>query len=199
MQIKICGITQMEDALLAQELGAQALGFIFYPLSKRFIPPENAANIIKNLSIFTNKVGVFVNEDPEFINDIASAVGLTTVQLHGAETPQVLEKINFPVIKSFRVDTGFDFTQIEPYNNYNILLDTYSDTELGGTGQSFDWHIIPKRIRSKIILAGGISAENIKMILREIHPLAVDLSSSVESKPGIKDPQKLRAFFAQLK
>jgi phosphoribosylanthranilate isomerase len=198
MQVKICGITNLEDALLSQDLGAHALGFIFYPRSQRFIPPEQAANIIKQLSIFTHKVGVFVNEIPEYINDMAGAIGLSAVQVHGEETPQLLEKINYPIIKSFRVNPEFDFSELLPYNKYTILLDTYSEKEIGGTGTVFNWQIIPKEIRSEIILAGGVSSENIEQIYQEINPLAVDLSSSVESSPGIKDPKKLLHFFKKI-
>jgi len=198
MQVKICGITNVEDALLSQELGANALGFIFYPKSKRFIPPERAANIIRKLSIFTYKVGVFVNENSEYINDMAGAIGLSAVQVHGEGSPQMLEKINYPIIKSFRVNQGFDFSQLLPYDKYTILLDTYSDKEMGGTGITFNWQIIPKEIRSKIILAGGVSADNIEKIYKEINPLAIDLSSSVETSPGKKDPTKLETFFSKL-
>ncbi len=144
MQVKICGITNVADALLCQELGAHALGFIFYPKSKRFIPPEKATDIINQLSLFTNKVGVFVDEEPDFINDMAKAVGLTSVQVHSEETPEILEKINYPVIKSFRVDPVFDFTQLAPYEKHTLLLDTYSDKEFGGTGTTFNWQKIPE-------------------------------------------------------
>ena len=182
----------------ARGLGAHALGFIFYPISKRFIPPERAADIIRKLSVFTYKVGVFVDEEAGYINDMAEAVGLSAVQVHGEETPQMLEKINLPVIKSFRVDPEFDFSQLTPFRRHTILLDTYSEKELGGTGITFDWQIIPEEMRSEIILAGGVSSENIKKIYREVNPLAVDLSSSVEITPGKKDPAKLESFFARI-
>ncbi len=197
MQVKICGITNIEDALLCQKYGANALGFIFYPESKRFIPPERAADIIKQLSIFTIRVGVFVNEETEHINDMAEAVGLSAVQLHGEETPEMLEKIRYPLIKSFRVKTGFDFSQISSYKKYTILLDTYAEAEHGGTGTAFDWRIIPADLRSKIILAGGVSSENIEKIYDEVNPAAVDLSSSLEISPGKKDPSKLKTFFSK--
>jgi phosphoribosylanthranilate isomerase len=198
MQVKICGITNIEDALLCQRLGANALGFIFYPRSTRFIPPEKAINIIRRLSVFTIKVGVFVNEESEYINDMAEAIGLSAVQVHGEETLQMLEEIKFPVIKSFRVDPEFDFSQLSPYDRHTILLDTYSERELGGTGTTFNWKLIPEEIRTKIIVAGGVSGENIENIYREINPLAVDLSSSVEISPGKKDPEKLESFFNKI-
>jgi phosphoribosylanthranilate isomerase len=198
MQVKICGITNVADALLCQELGAHALGFIFYPKSKRFIPPDKATAIIKQLSIFTNKVGIFVNEESDYINDMAKALGLSAVQLHGDETAEMLEKIHTPIIKSFRVDPEFDFSQLSPYRKQTILLDTYSVKELGGTGATFNWQKIPEKIRSKIIIAGGISSDNIDKIYNEVRPLAVDLSSSVEVSPGIKDHAKLIAFFTKM-
>ena len=198
MQVKICGITNVADALLCQELGAHALGFIFYPKSKRFIPPEKATDIINQLSLFTNKVGVFVDEEPDFINDMAKAVGLTSVQVHSEESPDMLERIDYPIIKSFRISPGFDFTQITPFEKHTLLLDTYSEKELGGTGTTFDWQIIPEEVRSNIILAGGVSLENIEKIYYEIKPMAVDLSSSIEVSPGKKDSAKLETFFAKL-
>ena len=195
MRVKICGITNLEDALTCQELGADALGFIFYNKSKRFIPPAKAAEIVRNLSPFIMKVGVFVNESPEIINQIADDVKLNAVQLHGEESPEFLKMIPFQVIKSFRINNGFDFSILDNYKNAWYLFDSFSEKEYGGTGKSFNWNIIPEDIRSKIILAGGVSSDNITEIYHKIKPAAVDISSSLELEPGKKDKGKVEQFF----
>ena len=198
MKIKICGITNSDDALFCESIGADALGFIFFRKSKRYIKPELAKNIITRLSPFTMKVGVFVNESVDFINKTASELNLNAVQLHGEESPDIIEKINLPVIKSFRINNEFDFSILEKYSNNSFLFDTYSDSGYGGTGEVFNWKLIPEEIKSKIILAGGISIDNIADIFTNIKPAAVDLSSSLESEPGKKDKDKVKEFFKKI-
>lgn len=198
MKVKICGITNLNDALLCQSSGADALGFIFYPESKRYIPPEDALKIITNLSPFIMKVGVFVNELPDKINSIASKLKLNAVQLHGDETPETASKINYPVIKSFRITEQFDFSILQEYKNIYPLLDAYSKKQYGGTGISFNWEMIPEQYKNKIILAGGVSSDNIEEIMRDVKPAAVDLSSSLESEPGMKDKGKVTEFFRKV-
>jgi phosphoribosylanthranilate isomerase len=198
MKIKVCGITNIEDALRAEMLGADALGFIFYNKSKRYIEPEKTKNITKELSPFTTKVGVFVNETPELINKFSEESGINVVQLHGDEELNITSKILFPVLKAFRVDDYFDFKQLENYSDYPILLDAHSNSEYGGTGQKFNWELIPNDIRSKIILAGGVSTENLEFIFNEIKPTGIDISSSLESEPGKKDKQKMEEFFKKV-
>jgi phosphoribosylanthranilate isomerase len=195
MKVKICGITNLKDALLCQELGADALGFIFYNKSKRFISADKAAEISKNLSPFIMKVGVFVNESAEVINQITKKVKLNAVQLHGEEEPEFLKMIPLQVIKSFRINNGFDFSILHTYPNAWYLLDSFSETAYGGTGKSFNWDIIPEGIRSNIILAGGVSSVNIEEIYYKIKPAAVDVSSSLETEPGKKDIEKVKQFF----
>ncbi len=195
MKVKVCGITNLNDALLCQSLGADALGFIFYPKSKRFISPEDALKIINNLSPFVMKVGVFVNELPEIINGIAAKLKLNAVQLHGDETPETASKINYSVIKSFRITEEFDFGMLNEYKNVYPLLDAYSGKQYGGTGNQFNWDIIPESLKNKIILAGGVSFDNIEEIVKDIKPAAVDLSSSLENEPGKKDKEKVTEFF----
>lgn len=199
MRIKICGITNLNDALMCEKLGADALGFIFYTKSKRFVEPEIVKEITKQLSVFTIKVGVFVNERPEIINIIAKQAGLNLIQLHGNETPELIELINLPVIKALRVDDNFDFNLLNNFKNSKILLDTYSTTDYGGTGKAFNWNIIPGEIRSKVIISGGISYENVKMLIKEINPYAIDVSSSLEELPGKKSELKVKEFFDQIK
>ena len=195
MKVKICGITNLDDALVCQELGADALGFIFYNKSKRFISTTKAAEIVKNLSPFIMKVGVFVNESPDTINRTASEVKLNAVQLHGDEDPEFLKKIPYQIIKSFRINNGFDFSVLHTYQNAWYLFDSFSEKAYGGTGRSFDWNVIPEGIRSNIILAGGVSSENIEDIYYKIKPAAVDVSSSLELEPGKKDIEKVEQFF----
>ncbi|MEW6655086.1 MAG: phosphoribosylanthranilate isomerase [Bacteroidota bacterium] len=197
-KVKVCGITNIEDALLCCKLGADALGFIFYEQSKRNIDFEKAFSIINELPAFVSKVGVFVNELPITINHIAQSIGLTHVQLHGKEDQFHINKVNHPVIKAIRVKRNFDFSIINLFSGCTILLDTFSDKEIGGTGLTFDWNIIPLELRSKVILAGGISSNNIEHIITNIKPQAVDVSSSLESESGKKDIKKVYEFFSVL-
>jgi phosphoribosylanthranilate isomerase len=205
LRIKICGITNPEDALICEELGADALGFIFYEKSKRYIAPEKVRKIIKNLSPFIVKTGVFVNENPNVINEIALTTGLNVVQLHGDENPESLKEIKFPIIKSFRINNGFDSSILTAYKNATYLFDSYlpagqagSEIEYGGTGKTFDWKLIPGELKSKIILSGGIASNNIEEIYKNIKPAAVDLSSSLESEPGKKKKEKVEEFFKKI-
>jgi len=198
VKVKICGITNIEDALLCEKLGADALGFIFYNKSKRYLTPNSASDIIKQLSPFTLKVGVFVNEASEIINSISKTAGLNIVQLHDDEKPQQLTEINLPIIKVFRVNDDFDFSVLTEYKNCFYLLDNYSNDQYGGTGSTFNWDLIPKHLTDKIILSGGVSSSNIREIITEIKPYAVDVSSSLEEYPGKKNKNKLVEFFNNL-
>jgi len=195
MKIKVCGITNVEDALMCEYYGANALGFIFYEKSSRYVSPGTVSEIISYLSPFTMKVGVFVNESVENIDQVIHNIKLNAIQLHGDESPQMIENISIPVIKSFRVEEGFKFSILSKYNNAAYLLDTFSPDKLGGTGESFNWDLIPDDLRSKIILAGGVSSDNIEYIHKKIRPAAVDLSSSLEKEPGKKDEKKVEEFF----
>jgi len=195
MRVKICGITNINDASICCDLGADALGFVFYKKSKRFINYSTAEKIIKYLPAFIAKVGVFVDNNVEEINQISQKIGLTHIQLHGNEDIDFASQIILPVIKSFRIDEQFDFKKLHEYKNCEFLLDSFSHEALGGTGKSFNWNLIPKNLRDKIILAGGVSIENIEYIYKNIQPQAVDLSSSVEIKPGKKSHKKLKEFF----
>jgi phosphoribosylanthranilate isomerase len=195
MRVKICGITNLNDALLCSQLGADALGFIFYEKSERNITYSKAEEIIKQLPPFIVKVGVFVDKKADEINAISQKVGLNAVQLYGEVAQSFIDDINFPVIKCFRVKNGFDFSVLNNYYNCSFLLDSFSEKVLGGTGKSFEWNCIPDEFRDKIVLAGGISSDNIEHIFKEIKPAAVDLSSSVELFPGKKDAYKLKKFF----
>ena len=199
MKIKICGITNLSDALLCESCGADAIGFVFYVGSKRQIMPDEAAEIVKQLNPLTIKIGVFVDENPVLINQLVRDVGLNMVQLHGGETPEDISLINVPVIKAFRVNDNFDFKVLHHYSNSFLLLDSYKEEEFGGTGKSFNWQIIPEQLKSKIILAGGINSDNIDFIFQQIKPQAIDVSSSLEQYPGKKDKQKVIQFFNKIK
>ena len=194
MKVKICGITNIEDALLCADYNADAVGFIFYEKSKRHITFEKAEEIIQQLPPFLMKVGVFVNEAAEIVNESAQKIGLNTVQLHGDEFPGYISKIHLPVIKAFRVDEKFDWTIIDDYKNCGIMLDSYLQNEYGGTGKIFKWNTIPTMYKNKIILSGGITIAKLDQIFSEIKPAAIDVSSSLEISPGKKDPQKLKEF-----
>lgn len=198
MKVKICGITNPEDALLCENEGADALGFIFYKQSKRYISPGDASEIVKRLSPFTAKVGVFVNEEPAVINQIVKKVRLNAVQLHGDQGMDLISKIDCPVIKVFNVSDNFDFDRLKLFTGLPILLDTFSKDAYGGTGIQFNHSLIPESIRNKIILAGGISEDNLEDILSKFIPAAIDVSSSLEISPGKKSSAKVKSFFKKL-
>jgi phosphoribosylanthranilate isomerase len=198
LKVKICGITNLEDALICESNGADLLGFIFYERSKRFINFADAKNIIDKLSFLTLKIGVFVNESAEVINSVLHQLKLNAVQLHGNESPEFIQKIEAHVIKSFRINSLSDFNQIKHFENITPLLDTFSYSEYGGTGKCFNWEIIPEELKEKIFLAGGISINNIDEAFNKIKPLAVDLSSSLETEPGKKDKLKVIEFFQRV-
>ncbi len=195
MRIKICGITNQEDAQLCSRLGADALGFVFYDKSERNIDPVSAENIIAGLSPFIMKIGVFVDKSPEEINFISKQAGLNAVQVYENASQYFIDKIVPPVIKCFRIKKEFDFSLIDKYKNCSFLLDTYVHNIHGGTGETFEWNKIPDLVRPNIILAGGISEKNIEYVFKEIKPAGVDLSSSIELFPGKKSEEKLKRFF----
>ena len=195
MKIKVCGITNLDDALLCERYGADAVGFIFYRNSKRYILPSEAARIAKQLSPFTMKVGVFVDEKEDYITKTFELVKLNAVQLHNNDAVIAENEFSYPVIRAFRIKDEFDFNILNIFNDNYFLLDSYSQNELGGTGKSFNWSVIPEKLKHKIILAGGVSSTNIDYIYQSIKPAAVDLSSSLEISPGKKDVEKVKDFF----
>jgi phosphoribosylanthranilate isomerase len=194
-RIKICGITNLEDALLAVDLGADALGFVFYKESKRYIKPEEAYRIISKLPPFVSTIGVFVNQELDEIKEIKEKAGFDTIQLHGDESPDFCKKLGERLIKAIRVKDSINLEEIESYPAQAILLDTYSTKSYGGTGESFRWEILKDLNTSKrIILSGGLTPENAARAIRIANPYAVDVSSGVEEYPGKKDPEKLKKF-----
>jgi phosphoribosylanthranilate isomerase len=194
VRIKICGITRYEDAKVAAGVGVYALGFVFYEKSPRYIAPEQAALIVKQLPPFVSRVGVFVDEEIEKVIAIARATGIDTVQLHGTESPRYCSKLPLPVIKAFSIEPSTDLTLLEQYHVAGFLLDTWSSALRGGTGRTFDWSIARSACTkySHVILAGGLNPSNLEEALETVQPYGIDISSGVEIKPGIKNPRKMR-------
>ncbi|CAN5208047.1 phosphoribosylanthranilate isomerase [soil metagenome] len=204
-KVKICGITNLEDALLSAKFGADALGFNFYEKSPRYIAPEKAREIIEQLPQEILKVGVFVNEDLEKIVEIAETAKLDALQLHGEETPEfareLKQKTNLEIIKAFRVSPDFVPEDVLQYETDAILLDAYSPKEHGGTGETFDWEIAKKvqEIFPKMYLAGGLSEQNIGKAIEIVIPYAVDACSGLEKVKGYKDFEKIRLYLFAIK
>ena len=199
--VKICGITNLEDALTAVEAGADALGFVFYKESPRHIFPEEATRIIRLLPPFVQTVGLFVNEPPEQVNEIADLCQLDLIQLHGDETASYCELIKRRVLKAFRVRSLTCLDPIADYRVAGLLLDTYSPSSYGGTGTTFNWEIAAEAVKrhQRIILAGGLHPGNVADAIRQVKPYAVDVSSGVELSPGKKDAAKLQEFIRNAK
>ena len=199
MRIKICGITNPEDAQIASDLGADALGFVFAKGSPRIITPEAAGNIISKLPPFIVPVGVFVDSPVEEILSIIEYTRIQCVQLHGNESPFECMKINIPVIKAFKVHEHFRADALISFKVSAYLLDTYVEGAAGGTGKTFNWNIaVEAKAYGKIILAGGLNPGNIRVAIRKVQPYGIDISSGVESVPGKKDKRKLQQLFTAI-
>ena len=190
--IKICGITELEDAKNIAEMGVSALGFIFYPKSRRYIEPEKANEIILNLPPFIVTVGVFVNEKTDKVEDTLKICPVDILQFHGDESPDYCKKFNKRVIKAFRVNGDFSPVILSNYSVSAFLLDSFTQNEYGGTGKIFDWDVAVKAKKyGKIILSGGLNTENIKYAIEKVNPYGIDISSGVEISPGKKDIKKV--------
>jgi phosphoribosylanthranilate isomerase len=195
-RVKICGITRLEDALFAIEQGADALGFVFYEKSPRYISPADAANICNQLPVFVEKVGLFVNENVTAVKATIKQVGLTLLQFHGDEDEVYCTSFAISYMKAIRVKSQQDIA--DAFDQYqsssSILLDTYIDGVQGGTGQLFNWDVIPADKAPQIILAGGLTAGNVKDAIVQLKPYAVDISGGVEAAPGVKSFEKIKSF-----
>ena len=193
---KICGITRIEDALIAAEAGADAIGLVFYAKSPRAVSIQQARDIVAALPAFVTTVGLFVNASREELNDVLAGVALDLLQFHGDESPAECESYQRPYIKALRVKPGDDIAQLAaPYAKARgILLDTYVPGVPGGTGAAFDWSLVPSGLLQPLILAGGLSAANVQAAIEQVRPYAVDVSGGVEAGKGIKDAAKIRAF-----
>jgi phosphoribosylanthranilate isomerase len=201
-RVKICGITTWDDARLSIDLGASALGFNFYPPSPRVISPADAWSIIRRLPPFVEAVGVFVNWPPLVVGAMARALRLGSVQLHGAESPGEVDELarKHRVIKAVQVKREFRVASLARYRAADaILLDGFARGLHGGTGRTLDWKLAHTANRyGRIILAGGLTPENVAEAIRTAQPYAVDVASGVEARPGRKDPARLRALFAEV-
>ena len=196
LKIKICGVTNRDDALAAVDAGADALGFIFHEPSPRNLSRAAAANIIRELPPFVARVGVFVDASEEFVRQTAAECGLDTLQFHGDEPPEFCRKFSLKIIKAFRVRNAESLLPLPDYETDAWLLDSFVPEKSGGTGATFNWDLAAevKKLGRPLILAGGLTPENVAQAVRKVRPYAVDISSGVESSPGCKDHSKVRQF-----
>lgn len=201
-KIKICGITNKEDAAFCAKVGADLLGLVFYKKSPRFIAPDEAAKIIADLPTHVLKVGVFVNEAPAAVHEIAKECGLDLLQFHGDESPEYLRGFEIArTIKAFRVKNSASLNRCGLYHAGMFLFDTFKKESFGGTGETFEWSLLEPFDRLKIpyFVSGGLTPENVREAIKNIHPFAVDVSSGVESAPGRKDHRRVEEFIAALR
>jgi phosphoribosylanthranilate isomerase len=199
-KIKICGITSLDDALAAADAGADALGFNFYKKSPRYIEPEKAAEIIAQLPPLIMPVGVFINEREEKIREIQALTCMQAIQLHGDESPEFCQRFGTRVIKAFQVKDKESLKHMAHYRVGAFLLDSYHDNLRGGTGVTFDWHLaVVAKTFGRIILAGGLTPENVAEAVKLVQPYGVDVASGVEKEKGIKDHAKLRKFITEVR
>jgi phosphoribosylanthranilate isomerase len=199
--VKICGITNLEDALVAVEAGADALGFIFYEKSPRYVTPDIAGAIIRQLPPHITRVGVFVNAPADRVWDTANRCGLSLLQFHGDEPPEFCLQFALMSMKAFRVRDESVFDDLRRYPTDAWLLDAYSPAGLGGTGETFNWDLAVRanQLGRPIFLAGGLTPENVAEAVARVRPFGVDVSSGVEAAPGRKDHAKVRAFIQAAK
>ena len=197
VKVKVCGITNVEDALKAAFYGAWAVGLIFTKKSQRYISPSRARKVIEALPPFVTPVGVFLDQPEGAVRDICHFTRINTVQFHGDESPVYCKRFkDFKIIKAFRIGDFFPADLIQKYKVDGFLLDTYDDQTAGGTGKTFNWEVLKgHKIDKPLILSGGLTPENLRSAISAVTPYAVDVSSGVEQSPGIKDARKIRAFF----
>ena len=199
-RVKICGITNLDDAHHAAACGADALGFVFYPGSPRFVDPDTARRIIVELPPLVTTVGLFVNEPSARIREMVDFCGLNTVQLHGDEEPDQCCYPPCRVIKALRLRGDMQSSQFAVYKVSALLLDAFVPNQFGGTGHRCDWEqAATVASQHRVILAGGLNPENVAEAVRQVHPYGVDVSSGVEEKPGQKDPEKVARFIRMAK
>jgi phosphoribosylanthranilate isomerase len=198
--VKVCGIRRRADALLAVELGATALGFVFWPRSPRAVRPDDVRAITEGLPAFVTRVGVFVNQSPADVFETAARAGVNTVQLHGEEDAAIFGPSPVPLIKALAVGKGFHLSAVEDLPApITVLLDAHDPVRRGGTGRVIEWTVAAAAARLRpVILSGGLTPENVRDAAQAVNPYAVDVSSGVEAAPGVKDESKMRAFFAAL-
>ncbi len=196
---KICGITRLEDAKASVRAGCDALGFVFYKESPRYIALDAFKVIVKELPPFVTKTGLFVNADPAEIEEAIQSGLVNVLQFHGDETPDFCRQFNFPYIKAVAVSSSVDLIQYAKdfHDAEALLLDAYHEHLKGGTGQTFDWNLIPQSLSKPIVLAGGLNVDNVKEAIKKVKPYAVDVSGGVEESKGIKNSLKIQAFIKE--
>lgn len=199
-RVKICGITRQQDALEAIGAGADALGFVFYAPSPRAVLPTQVQAITAMLPPFVSKVGLFVNASAKEVREAIVTAGLDCLQFHGDESADYCAQFNLPYYKAIRVKPGVNLIQCELdfASATALLLDTYSEKAVGGTGEAFDWSVIPGGMQKPLVLAGGLNPENVTQAMHQVHPYALDVSGGVEAEKGIKSAQKIAAFMQQV-
>lgn len=199
-RVKICGIARVQDAVRAVELGVDALGLVFYSGSVRAVTPEAAVKIITATAPFVTIVGLFLNADPQYVKSIVDSVGLDLLQFHGTETPQECAAYRRPFIKAVPMSGPIDIQEyVAAYPDATgFLFDSHSPGKRGGLGRSFDWSRIPGHLGKPLILAGGLTPQNVGDAIRATTPYAVDVSSGVEANKGSKDPAKMAAFMQEV-
>tara|TARA_B100001248_G_C27302736_1_gene417942 strand:- start:200 stop:832 length:633 start_codon:yes stop_codon:yes gene_type:complete len=195
IQTKVCGITNISDALFSIKCGASAIGFVFYKKSKRYISYNDAFDVIKYLPPGTAKIGVYVNEDAKMVNDSSKKLNLDYVQLHGDESATFCKDINFPIIKAFRIKDDSFKSQVLKYNVSVFLFDTFTKKDYGGTGKIFNWELIKQGFQRPFIHSGGLNINNVLDAINVTNPDAIDISSGLEDYPGKKDHEKIFEFF----
>lgn len=200
VRVKICGITRREDALRAAQLGADAIGLVFYAQSPRAVSIAQAAEIVRGLPAFVTVVGLFVDASGAEIERVLQSVPLSALQFHGEETPDVCRRYRLPYIKAVRMAAGVNVRdEADKYADAAaLLLDTHDAATPGGTGRSFDWSRIPAGLDKPLILAGGLTPDNVTQAVRQVRPYAVDVSGGVESAKGIKDHLKMAKFINEV-
>ena len=200
VRVKICGITSVQDALTAVKHGADAIGLVFYAPSSRNVSIAQAQEIARQIPAFVSVVGLFVNAEASFVNKVISQVKINLLQFHGDETPVACSQFSLPFIKAIRVkpDTNLIQCAIDFSAAKALLLDTYTEGLMGGTGHVFDWDLIPKQMAKPVILAGGLTADNVAQAIQKVQPYAVDVSGGVEISKGVKDTDKIAAFMQQV-
>lgn len=200
-RIKICGITREQDVLAVADSGADALGLVFYEKSPRHVGTEQAAKLAGAVPPFVTVVGLFVNPSVAYMREVLAKVPLDLLQFHGEETPEFCRQFGRPYLKAIRVKAGVDLVECAARyaDAQGLLLDAYVEGTQGGTGESFDWALIPPKLPLPVILSGGLHAGNVAQAIRQIRPYAVDVSSGVEAGKGIKDAAKVAAFIKEVK
>jgi len=199
--VKVCGITRLEDARLAADLGASALGFVFWPGSPRFIDPYDAREIVRRLPPFVAAVGVFVDPAEDYVRGVVSLVKLTAAQLHGEAARQLASRLRMRVITALPLPDGSgpEVADVVPVE-HTLLLDAQDSVRVGGTGRPVDWTVAAAIARTRrVILAGGLRAENVVEAIHRVRPYAVDVSSGVEERPGVKNAARLEAFIGAVR